>query len=111
MLIALKILSSSLAILLITEVAKKYSILGGLISMMPINIILSLIWLYIEKKDLVLLESFTRSALLGVIPTAFFLAAVLFFVCKNEKFSSTILLGAGLWVVSVFFFNKFLSNI
>lgn len=111
MLIALKILSSSLAILLITEVAKKYSILGGLISMMPINIILSLIWLYIEKKDFLLLENFTRSALLGIIPTAFFLATVLFFVNKNEKFTSSILLGAGLWMISVFFFNKILNNI
>ena len=50
MLILTKILTSAVTIVLITEIAKRNTGLGGLIAVLPINIILSLIWLYIEKK-------------------------------------------------------------
>ena len=63
MLLIIKALTSAITIILITEIAKKSSLLGGIIAVLPINIILSVLWLYYEKRDVVLLNNFLNSAL------------------------------------------------
>lgn len=93
MFILLKAIVSALTILIITAVAKKTSLLGGLIAMMPINIILSLLWLHFENKDMLLLENFTKAALIGIIPTILFLVTVLYFLNKDAKLATALFAG------------------
>ncbi|MFA6988937.1 MAG: hypothetical protein WC197_02605 [Candidatus Gastranaerophilaceae bacterium] len=35
----------------VSEIAKKYTLLGGLIAAMPITTLLSITWIYLDKKD------------------------------------------------------------
>jgi len=110
MFILLKLLTSALTIVVITEIAKRHSVLGGLISVMPINIILSLIWLNLETKNLQLLTDFTKSALIGIIPTILFLLSMLFFLGKHIKLSSSVTISLVLWVIFIVIQNKYLGN-
>ena len=111
MFLVLKIVTSSLMIILITEIAKQHSMLGGLIAVLPVNILLSLIWLYIEKKDVMLLGSFTHSAFWGIFPTMFFLISVTYMFNKHNPFIPTIFVGLLVLAVFAFIQHNILSNI
>lgn len=98
MLLFLKIISSSLMIILITEIAKKNHSLAGMIAVLPVNILLSLLWIYIENKNLNILTGFVHSALVGLVPTIFFLITIIYFLSKNinlglSVFISLLILG------------------
>jgi len=102
MLLLLKIITSSLTIILITEIARKNCLLAGMIAVLPVNILLSLFWIYIENKNIQLLTGFTHSALLGIIPTVVFLISIIYFLSKNNNFGFSVaisLLFLGLFVI------------
>lgn len=80
-----KAILSGLVILIITAIAKKASVLGGLVAMMPFNIVLSLIWLNYEGNNAEHLGSFAKSALFGVIPTILFLLLLIYFLQNEVK--------------------------
>ena len=90
MLLIIKALISAITIILITETAKKSSLLGGIIAVLPINIILSVLWLYYEKRDVVLLNNFLNSAILGIIPLFIFIIVLLFLLNKHISFPLTL---------------------
>ncbi len=100
MFFALKVIISSILIVFITEIAKKYAILGGFIAVLPVNIVFSLAWIYLEKKDMVVISNFTYSALLGIFPTIMFLVIILFLFNKNNSFLNTLLMGFGVLFVA-----------
>lgn len=55
--------------------AKSYPKWAALLTAMPVVTLLSLIWIYIENRDLKLLETYTYDVLLWLIPSIFFLIA------------------------------------
>jgi len=110
MLIFLKLLSSSMMIVLITEIAKKHTILGGLLAVLPVNIVLALFWLYIEKQDLGLLANFSYSAFWGIFSTMFFLAIVAYLFSKQVPFVLTLFFGIIFITILCVFQNKLLNN-
>ena len=80
MLIVVKIITSAIIITIVTEIAKRNTSLGGLIAAMPLTTVITLIWLYIEKRDINLLSDFTKSVLFAIIPTImFFIPAIILF--------------------------------
>ena len=48
----IKLFISSGIILLVSEIAKKDNLIGGLIASIPIVSVLSLIWLYVDTNDI-----------------------------------------------------------
>jgi len=111
MLFVLKLITSSLMIVLVTEIAKKYTVIGGFIAAFPINILLTLFWLYVEKKDIIMLGKFAHSAFLGLFPTMFFLVVITILFSKNNPFLPTIVTGLGILALVVFLQHKFFINI
>ena len=65
----IKLLISSGIIVLVSEVAKKSSYIGGLIASIPLVSVLSLIWLYIDTKDIESVRNLSNSILWMVIPS------------------------------------------
>ena len=65
----IKLLISSGIIVLVSEVAKKSTYLGGLIAFIPLVSVLSLIWLYIDTKDIESVRNLSNSILWMVIPS------------------------------------------
>ena len=110
MFLIIKALLSGVIILLITTISKKASLLGGIVAMMPFNIILSLIWLNYEKKDTNLLWNFSKAALFGVVPTIVFLLFLIFFLQKNFKFSNALLISIAFLGVAAYLQYKLLKS-
>ena len=93
MFLLIKAIVSAFTIILITTVAKKTSLLGGLVAIMPFNIILSLIWLDFENKDNLMLTGFLKAAIIGVIPTVLFLIIVFYLLNKQTRISLSLIIG------------------
>lgn len=67
--IIFKLLISSGIIVLVSEIAKKSAYLGGLIASIPLISVLSMIWLYIDTKDIESVKALSNSILWMVIPS------------------------------------------
>jgi len=67
--IILKLIISSGIITLVSEVSKKSSLIGGLIASIPMISILSMIWLYIDSKDIEKVKHLSTSIFWMVIPS------------------------------------------
>ena len=65
----IKLLISSGVIVLVSEIAKKNTYLGGLIASVPLVSVLSMIWLYIDTKDVESVRNLSNSILWMVIPS------------------------------------------
>ena len=67
--IILKLIISSGIITLVSEISKKSSLFGGLIASIPMISILSMIWLYIDSKDIEKVKDLSISIFWMVIPS------------------------------------------
>ena len=67
--IIIKILLSSGIIVLVSEIAKRNSFLGGLIASIPLVSILAMIWLYLDTKNVETVSALSTSILWLVIPS------------------------------------------
>ena len=69
----IKVFISSAIIVLVSEIAKRDNLLGGLVASIPIVSVLSMIWLYIESKDIEKIKNLSNSIFWMVIPSLIFL--------------------------------------
>ncbi len=67
--IILKLIISSVIITLVSEISKKSSFFGGIIASIPLISILSIIWLYIDSKDVEQIKNLSTSIFWMVIPS------------------------------------------
>ena len=67
--VILKLIISSGVITLVSEVSKKNSFIGGLIASIPLISILSMIWLYIDSRDIEKIKNLSTSIFWMVIPS------------------------------------------
>ena len=65
----IKLFISSVIIVIVSEIAKKNTFLGGLIVSIPLISILSMIWLYMDTKNIENVISLSNSILWMVIPS------------------------------------------
>ena len=68
----IKILITALIIVVASEVAKKSSLLAGLIVSMPLVTVLTLIWLYWDTRDAQQVTDLTNNTLLMIVPSLTF---------------------------------------
>ena len=65
----IKIFISSGIIVLVSEIAKKNSLFGGLIASIPLVSVLSMIWLYIDTNDIDKVKALANGILWMVVPS------------------------------------------
>jgi len=65
----LKISVSTLLIVLISEIAKRYSFASALLASLPIISILAMTWLYIDTKDIAKVSALSKSVFWLVLPS------------------------------------------
>ena len=99
----IKLLISTCIIALCAGIGRKLPSLAGLIAVMPLTGLIVLVWLHLDNPgDFALMVDYTKSALLGILPTIlFFIAALL---CFKRQMSLWIVLCAGFaaWFVAAF---------
>ena len=67
--IFLKLIISSGIITLVSEISKKSSFIGGLVVSIPLISVLSMIWLYIDSRDIEKIKNLSTSIFWMVIPS------------------------------------------
>ena len=72
----LKLIISSGIITLVSEISKKSSFIGGLVASIPIISVLSMIWLYIDSRDLEKIKNLSTSIFWMVIPSLILLLSI-----------------------------------
>ena len=65
----IKVFISSGIIVLVSEIAKKDNLIGGLIASIPIVSVLSLIWLYVDTNDIDKVKALANGILWMVVPS------------------------------------------
>ena len=76
----LKVLITAFVIVLAAEVAKRSSLLAGLIVSMPLITVLTLIWLYWDTKDIKQVSDLTNNSLLMILPSLTFFFIFSYFI-------------------------------
>ena len=67
--IFLKLIISSVIITIVSEISKKNSFIGGLVASIPLISVLSMIWLYIDSRDIEKIKNLSTSIFWMVIPS------------------------------------------
>lgn len=89
--VIIKAVISVTIILLATAIGKRIPSAAGLIGVMPLTGALVLAWLYLENKgDPLIMQSFTRGALWGILPSILFFLVALY--CFKRGFSLYVVL-------------------
>jgi uncharacterized membrane protein (GlpM family) len=102
-----KIIISGVLIALISSLAKTFPKWAALLTALPLMTFLSLIWIYIETKDLALLEVYTKDVLIWVLPSLLFFVAAIYLFRARVPFILTLGLSTVALFVSVLVFEKF----
>lgn len=103
----IKIIVSACIIATVSEIAKKFPSIGGLIAAMPITTLLSMIWIYYENKDLNLISNFLQSVVIGTLISFIFFIVAIFLIKKGINFYLTVILSTVILGITVFVYQKF----
>ena len=109
----LKVLITAIVIVLAAEVAKRSSLLAGLIVSMPLITVLTLIWLYWDTKDIKQVSDLTNNTLLMILPSLTFFIFFPVLLKLNLNFTESMLIaiistGLCYWIYTVFL-NKYFN--
>lgn len=102
----IKALISGILIATISSLAKTSPKGAALLTALPMMTFLSLIWIYLETKDLALLGTYTKDVLLWVLPSLFFFVAAIFLFRARIPFTATLALSTAALVLGVLLFQK-----
>ena len=109
----IKVLITAIVIVLAAEVAKRSSLLAGLIVSMPLITVLTLIWLYWDTKDIKQVSDLTNNTLLMILPSLTFFLFFPILLKLNLNFPVSMLIaiistGLCYWIYTIFL-NKFFN--
>ncbi len=106
-----KVVLTTVLIIVISEVAKRSSLLGAVLASVPLVSVLAMIWLYTETKDVARISSLATSIFWLVLPSlALFLALPLLLKKGFEFYSSlglSIAITVGFYFMMIYSLGKF----
>lgn len=97
-----KIIISALIIFIASEIAKKDTLVGAIIVSLPMISLLSIIWIYVETRDIERIISFSYSVFSMIIPSLSFFLTLPYFLKKNISFSISLMLSIVIMIVLYF---------
>jgi hypothetical protein len=96
----IKVFLSATVIVTVSEVAKRSSLLGGMIASLPLVSILAMTWIYIDTKDIDKISQLSTSILWLVIPSWTLLFTLPIFLKKGIGFYASLGLSALLTMIA-----------
>jgi len=96
---AIKVLISSILIVLISELAKKSGVLAGLLASIPLVSFLAIIWLYIETRDIPKIRQLSSDIFWLVLPSLSFFVVFPWLLGRNMRFGWAMLLSTLLMII------------
>lgn len=110
----LKVLISAVLIVAITEIAKKSTLIGGILASIPLVSVLAFIWIYIDTKNIETISKLSISVFWLVIPSLVLFITLPIFL-KYLNFYLSLLCSIGLTVIAyygmILLLNKYGINI
>ena len=97
----IKLLISSSIIVIVSEIAKKNTFLGGLITSIPLVSVLAILWLYIDTKDVEKVSDLSISIFWLVIPSLALFISLPILLKQNFNFYTSIILSI---LITIFFY-------
>ena len=98
--LTVKVLLSAIMIVTVSEIAKRSSLLGGMIASLPLVSILAMVWIYIDTKDIEKISQLSTSILWMVIPSWTLLFTLPIFLKKGIGFYASLGLSALLTMIA-----------
>jgi hypothetical protein len=106
----IKIFITALIVVLVAEIAKRSSLLAGLIVSIPLTSFLALVWLYWETKNIQKIINLSNSTLLMILPSCTFFIFLPILLKINISFPLSmffsVLLTSLSYLIFIFFLNK-----
>ena len=87
---SLKIVITTILIVIISEIAKRSTLMGGILASIPLISVLAIIWLYVDTKNTELISEFSMSIFWLVIPSLTFFLALPFLLHKGLHFYTSL---------------------
>ena len=100
--LAVKILITSVIVVLISEIAKQSSFLGSILASVPIVSVLAMTWLYIETKDVLKVIDLSRGIFWLVIPSLTLFLVLPILLKYGISFYASLFISIGITVVSYY---------
>lgn len=95
----IKVIISALIIAGVAELAKKNTALAAILIALPTMTILSMIWIYMDTKDLGKISAFSYEILLAVIPTLLFFLFIPLFIKLYNNFILALVLSSVIMII------------
>jgi hypothetical protein len=95
----IKVLISSVLIVLVSEAAKKSGLLAGLLASIPLVSFLAIIWLYIETKDIEKIRTLSTDIFWLVLPSLSFFIVLPYLLGRKLPFGWAMLLSTAVMVI------------
>ena len=86
----LKIVITTALIVIISEIAKRNTLIGGLLASIPLISVLAIIWLYVDTKNTEIISEFSINVFWLVIPSLTFFLTLPFLLHKGINFYTSI---------------------
>lgn len=108
--IIIKILLTAIVVVIVSEIAKRSSLLAGLIVSIPLTTFLALTWLYWETRDTQKIIDLSNSTLLMTIPSLSFFIFLPLLLKFNINFLLSMTISVLLTAISYWIFYYFLNK-
>lgn len=106
-----KVLTSSIIIVLISEISKRNTMLASIFASIPLVSFLAFIWLYTETKDIAKIADLSIGIFWMVIPSLIFFITFPILLKKNFSFYISIILATTIMIISYFIMISILKKI
>ena len=100
--LALKIIITSVIVVLTSEIAKQSSFLGSILASVPIVSVLAMTWLYIDTKDVLKVIDLSRGIFWLVIPSLTLFLVLPVLLKYGINFYASLFISIGTTVVSYY---------
>ena len=111
----IKTLITAIAVIIVSEIAKRSSLLAGIIASIPLTSFLAFIWIYWETKDSQKIIDLSYSSMFMVIPSFTFFIVLPFALKLHISFLTSIVIAtistALIYWIFVEMLNKFGLNL
>jgi len=98
----LKVLLSSVVLVIVSEVSKRSTLLGSILASIPLISVLAIIWIYIETKNIQKIEALSSGIFWLVIPSLTFFILLPFLLRRQVNFWMSMSVSIIVMVISYF---------
>lgn len=107
----IKIIVTALVVVVVSELAKRFTTLAAILASLPLTSILAIIWLYYDTKNIGTISSLSINIFWAVLPSLLFFLVFPYFLKSGMKFGWSLLLSATImfaaYSIYVLVLNKF----